>query len=91
MKFIADFDPHHLSYLSNLESSQWPLLLSQLLSVACEVVSVVHDDLQAVLVHCSDGWDRTAQITSLAELLMDPFYRTIEVHTHIHVCIYCVP
>lgn len=31
-----------------------------------------------VLVHCSDGWDRTAQLTSLAELCLDPFYRTIK-------------
>lgn len=30
-----------------------------------------------MLVHCSDGWDRTAQITSLAMLLLDPFYRYI--------------
>uniref|UniRef100_A0A914GS41 Phosphatidylinositol-3-phosphatase n=1 Tax=Globodera rostochiensis TaxID=31243 RepID=A0A914GS41_GLORO len=32
----------------------------------------------SVLVHCSDGWDRTAQITSLAMLQLDQFYRTIE-------------
>lgn len=31
----------------------------------------------AALVHCSDGWDRTSQLTSLAQLLLDPFYRTI--------------
>ena len=31
-----------------------------------------------MLVHCSDGWDRTAQLTSLAQLLLDPYYRTIE-------------
>lgn len=31
----------------------------------------------SVLVHCSDGWDRTAQLTSLAQLLLDPYYRTI--------------
>lgn len=31
-----------------------------------------------VLVHCSDGWDRTPQLTSLAQLLLDPYYRTIE-------------
>jgi hypothetical protein len=31
----------------------------------------------SVLVHCSDGWDRTAQLTSLAQLLLDPYFRTI--------------
>ncbi|KAJ1669620.1 phosphatidylinositol-3-phosphatase ymr1, partial [Coemansia sp. RSA 25] len=30
-----------------------------------------------VVVHCSDGWDRTAQLTSLAQLCLDPYYRTI--------------
>ncbi|KAJ2716602.1 phosphatidylinositol-3-phosphatase ymr1 [Coemansia spiralis] len=30
-----------------------------------------------VVVHCSDGWDRTAQLTSLAQLCLDPFYRTM--------------
>ncbi len=29
-----------------------------------------------VLVHCSDGWDRTPQITSLSSIILDPFYRT---------------
>ena len=32
----------------------------------------------SVLVHCSDGWDRTAQLTSLAMILLDPYYRTIK-------------
>lgn len=32
----------------------------------------------SVLVHCSDGWDRTAQVCSLGALLMDPYYRTIK-------------
>ena len=29
------------------------------------------------LVHCSDGWDRTSQLTSLAQVIMDPYYRTM--------------
>ncbi|CAN0389593.1 unnamed protein product, partial [Ectocarpus sp. 13 AM-2016] len=32
----------------------------------------------SVLVHCSDGWDRTPQICSTVELLLDPHYRTLE-------------
>jgi hypothetical protein len=31
----------------------------------------------SVLLHCSDGWDRTAQFAALAELCLDPYSRTI--------------
>ena len=30
------------------------------------------------MVHCSDGWDRTTQIVSLVQLMLDPYFRTIE-------------
>ena len=30
-----------------------------------------------MIVHCSDGWDRTPQIASLAQLLLDPYYRLV--------------
>lgn len=30
------------------------------------------------MVHCSDGWDRTAQTCSLAGIILDPYYRTID-------------
>ena len=32
----------------------------------------------SVVVHCSDGWDRTAQTCGLASLMLDPYYRTIQ-------------
>ena len=31
-----------------------------------------------ILVHCSDGWDRASKLTSLSQLMMDPYYRTVE-------------
>ncbi|KAM5345510.1 hypothetical protein ACJ41O_011372 [Fusarium nematophilum] len=31
-----------------------------------------------VLIHCSDGWDRTSQLSALAQIMLDPYYRTIE-------------
>ena len=31
-----------------------------------------------VLVHCSHGWDRTAQVCSLAQIFLDPYYRTFD-------------
>ena len=32
----------------------------------------------AVVGNCTDGWDRTAQLTCLTELMLDPYYRTLE-------------
>lgn len=43
------------------------------------MVHAVDRDHRPVLVHCSDGWDRTPQIVALSKLLLDPYYRTIEV------------
>jgi hypothetical protein len=51
------------------------------LSSICKGAAAVAAALEAgnpALVHCSDGWDRTSQLTSLAQLLLDPYYRTIE-------------
>lgn len=47
--------------------------------MACHLhpLQAVADEGTNVLVHCSDGWDRTAQTCSLATLMIDPFYRTL--------------
>ena len=34
-------------------------------------------DVSSVLVHCSDGWDRTPQTTCLTQICLDPYYRTL--------------
>ena len=31
-----------------------------------------------VLIHCSDGWDRTSQLRALSQRCLDPYYRTME-------------
>ena len=31
-----------------------------------------------ILIHCSDGWDRTSQLCSLCQIILDKRYRTIE-------------
>jgi myotubularin-related protein 6/7/8 len=31
-----------------------------------------------VLIHCSDGWDRTSQVSALAQIMLDPYYRTLD-------------
>ncbi|XP_078523342.1 phosphatidylinositol-3,5-bisphosphate 3-phosphatase MTMR3 isoform X4 [Lissotriton helveticus] len=72
-------DPSNLcSWLSALESTKWLQHLSVLLKSSLLVVHALDRDRRPVLVHCSDGWDRTPQITALSKLLLDPYYRTIE-------------
>lgn len=46
-------------------------------SCSLRSLQAVADEGVSVLVHCSDGWDRTAQACSVASILLDPYYRTI--------------
>lgn len=66
-------------WLSSLEATKWLFNISSLMKTALLVVKAIGQDRQHVVVHCSDGWDRTTQVVALAELLLDPFYRTIKV------------
>lgn len=65
--------------MSALESTKWLQHLSVMLKAAVLVANTVDREGRPVLVHCSDGWDRTPQIVALAKILLDPYYRTLEV------------
>eukprot|EP01089_Gocevia_fonbrunei_P018665 TRINITY_DN6380_c0_g1_i1.p1 TRINITY_DN6380_c0_g1~~TRINITY_DN6380_c0_g1_i1.p1 ORF type:complete len:560 (-),score=69.68 TRINITY_DN6380_c0_g1_i1:66-1745(-) len=58
-------------------SSDWSYHTNTVLLGACKIVKILHEENCSVLVHCSDGWDRTSQLCALAQLMMDPYYRTI--------------
>lgn len=60
-----------------LQRSQWLKHMSGVLDGTRLIVRNIHVHASHVLVHCSDGWDRTAQLTSLAALCLDPYYRTV--------------
>lgn len=64
-------------WLSNLESTHWLEHIKLILAGALRIADKVESGKTSVVVHCSDGWDRTAQLTSLAMLMLDGFYRTI--------------
>ncbi|EEY63532.1 myotubularin-like protein [Phytophthora infestans T30-4] len=64
-------------WLDQLASTRWLDHISRILDSAVEIVRIVKEQKSSVLIHCSDGWDRTAQLTALAELMIDPYYRTI--------------
>lgn len=42
------------------------------------IVRNMHINSSHVLIHCSDGWDRTAQLAAISQICLDPFYRTLK-------------
>ncbi|XP_067322678.1 myotubularin-related protein 6 [Anolis sagrei] len=65
-------------FLSGLENSGWLRHIKAVLDAAIFLAKAIAFESASVLVHCSDGWDRTSQVCSLGSLLLDPFYRTIK-------------
>lgn len=51
---------------------------SLVLQAAVKIARLIDKKKSSVLVHCSDGWDRTTQLVALTQLVLDPYYRTIE-------------
>uniref|UniRef100_A0A8C4ZJQ8 phosphatidylinositol-3,5-bisphosphate 3-phosphatase n=1 Tax=Gadus morhua TaxID=8049 RepID=A0A8C4ZJQ8_GADMO len=78
LRAVCSQIPDPGNWLSALESTRWLQHLSVMLKAATLVCSGLEREGRPVLVHCSDGWDRTPQIVALAKVLLDPFYRTIE-------------
>lgn len=64
-------------FWSQLEDSEWFEFIHRLLKYSYEIACRVRSN-QNVLVHCSGGSDRSTQLISLAEILLDPYYRTIK-------------
>jgi len=64
-------------WYSQLEATNWLELASFIITAASKVAQSLRNGRNC-LVHCSDGWDRTAQILCLAQIMLDPYFRTIE-------------
>ncbi|XP_040262420.1 myotubularin-related protein 8 [Bufo bufo] len=71
-------NPSMSNFLTVVENSGWLRHIKAVMDASVFLAKAVRDDNASVLVHCSDGWDRTAQVCSLAGILLDPFYRTIK-------------
>ncbi|KAI9735327.1 MAG: hypothetical protein M1818_006522 [Claussenomyces sp. TS43310] len=61
-----------------LAKSGWLKHITALLDGAGLIARQVGVHHSHVLIHCSDGWDRTSQLSALSQLLLDPYYRTLE-------------
>uniref|UniRef100_A0AAQ4QEA9 Myotubularin related protein 1a n=1 Tax=Gasterosteus aculeatus aculeatus TaxID=481459 RepID=A0AAQ4QEA9_GASAC len=62
---------------SAIDQTHWLEYIRLLLAGAAKIADKLESAKTSVVVHCSDGWDRTAQLTSLAMLMLDSHYRTL--------------
>jgi len=56
-----------VQYQPQLESTGHYMMVSKILRATNMVVDTIVNKRSNVLVHCSDGWDRTAQMCALAQ------------------------
>jgi myotubularin-related protein 3/4 len=66
------------TWFSQLDATKWLHHLSGLFKASLKTCTALHHEQRPVIVHCSDGWDRTPQIVALSELMLDPYYRSID-------------
>ena len=62
-----------------MSKTQWLNHIKGVISGASLIARKVSEKRGVVaVIHCSDGWDRTSQLSAIAQLLIDPFMRTIK-------------
>ncbi|ESO95293.1 hypothetical protein LOTGIDRAFT_232003 [Lottia gigantea] len=61
-----------------VEESEWLLQIQSILQLAGATVDLLDVQGSSVMICLEDGWDVTTQVIAIAEILLDPYYRTIE-------------
>ncbi|XP_039295345.1 LOW QUALITY PROTEIN: myotubularin-related protein 13 [Nilaparvata lugens] len=70
-------EPEH-SFHKLVESSEWLQQIKNVMQLSGAVVDLLDVQGSSVVICLEDGWDITSQISSVAQLCLDPHYRTIE-------------
>ncbi|RKP21414.1 phosphatases II, partial [Rozella allomycis CSF55] len=73
-KLIEDMG--YENWLSALEATDWMKHIKLILDAVIIIVKGIYLEGANVLIHCR--WDRTAQLSGLAQLCLDPYFRTIQ-------------
>lgn len=66
------------NFYTTLDATHWLTTIKLLLNCSVKIARIIDVEGCSVLLHCSDGWDRTAQLASLAQIFLSPYYRTIK-------------
>ncbi|KAL1427201.1 hypothetical protein MTO96_017698 [Rhipicephalus appendiculatus] len=67
-----------LSFYKMVEGSEWLNQLQCILQLSGAAVDLIDVQGSSVMLCLEDGWDFTCQVVSIAQLCLDPYYRTYE-------------
>lgn len=84
MKVVKSFEQvwqitnniHEKNFVSSFIKTKWPVYIEEVLQKAFDVVLTLKR--HSVLIHCPTGSDGSCVLSSLAQIIMDPYYRTFE-------------
>ena len=62
---------------NTMESGNWYDSIIILIKGSFQICDTIKSN-NTVLIHCSDGWDRTTQLCCISQLILDKRYRTID-------------
>ena len=74
ISYIAEND---YSVISNLPNTFWYETIILIIKGGFQIYHSIKDEEKMVLIHCSDGWDRTSQLSALSQIFLDKYYRTL--------------
>ena len=60
-----------------LLNSKWTTHIATILRASVAIADSLSSGYP-VLVHCSDGWDRTSQLSGISQIMLDPYHRTVK-------------
>ena len=78
---IQGSNAEELTFLKLVEGSEWLALLQSVMQLSGAVTDLIDLQGSSVMLCLEEGWDLTCQVSSLAQLSLDPYYRTIQVTT----------
>ena len=78
MNTVAYNTNNNSTLFYNITNSSWYEYIIILIKSSFQIYESVKNKNANVLIHCSDGWDRTSQLCALSQLLLDKYYRTLD-------------
>lgn len=61
-----------------LTKTLWLNRIAIILQSVDRIIKSIHLNNTNVIIHCSDGWDRTSQVSALLQLCLDPYFRSFK-------------